>query len=808
MMRPLPPLVISFVLGLVFSREAVPGYGTALTLILVSTVPLLVAVLRRSRPEPLVACPLFFALGALFILPVVRPQIPPNHVMNLISSNGDARPAPVRMEGTLYRPPEGRRHTTRLYVEARGIFRDGAWMEATGRILLYVDGPVEGLGSGDTVRFLARLRVPRNFGNPGGFDRVWWLKRKGILVSGYVGKGLIARIGGDGPGFAQRLGERTKRFIDSSGAANKGVMKALTTGDRSTIPDDVREVFTRSGTAHLLAISGLHVGFVAYLAYTLAVWLLKRSERAMLALDVRKAAAAASMVPVLIYGAVSGFSVSTERAVIMVGAYVFALLIGRARDLYSVVALAAFVILLADPGLLWDASFQLSFAAVLSILHLAPALRHLFGAREGTVPAAPIQKLKDRAVTLLSVTVAATIGTAPVLAYHFHRIQPVGFVSNLVVVPLTGFLAVPMCLVSALLHPLWQGGALWILRAADSVLYAALGLAGFFSGLPWASVWVSTPAPSEMVLFYLLLACLPFLSAPGRGRRVVSVLSVLAVLGLVAQAGLRHYAACRNDELTVTFISVGQGDAALVEFPSEQGRPGKTMLIDGGGLYSRDFDTGERVVAPFLWKKRIRRIDYIVLSHPQRDHMAGLEFIARNFHPEEFWWNGVGGLATGLEEALKEGGVRTRVVGAGTPPERINNVVVEFLHPHAASGLNLNNSSLVLRLRYGSRSFLFTGDIEEEAERMLAGRGVAADVIKVPHHGSRSSSTPRFVDSVTPAVAVASAGWMNVFGFPHEETVARYNKSGAAFLRTDLDGAVTVATDGEGLAVRTYLTGR
>ncbi len=324
----------------------------------------------------------------------------------------------------------------------------------------------------------------------------------------------------------------------------------------------------------------------------------------------------------------------------------------------------------------------------------------------------------------------------------------------------------------------------------------------FFAGLPYSALWVSKPTIFEMVLFYLLI----IFAVNIKRARVYRFLAALIILALIVDAGYWALRARWSKELKVTFLSVGQGESSVVELPG-----GKVMLIDGGGLYGTDFDTGERLVAPFLRHEKIDTVDYMVLSHAQRDHMAGLKFIAENFRIGEFWWNGDGELGE-LEDSLERAGAAIRVLSRGAGDININGVRAEVLNPSGgstaggATPFDQNNNCLVLKLTYGTKSFLFTGDIGFPAEEELAKENIRAAVLKAPHHGSRYSSSVEFLNRVHPSIVVASAGRGNVFGFPHADALERYAAIKAKVYRTDRDGAVTVATDGANLNASTYLT--
>jgi competence protein ComEC len=266
-------------------------------------------------------------------------------------------------------------------------------------------------------------------------------------------------------------------------------------------------------------------------------------------------------------------------------------------------------------------------------------------------------------------------------------------------------------------------------------------------------------------------------------------------------------------DLRLTFIDVGHGDSILIEFPK-----GKKMLIDGGGLYEDRFDIGKNVIAPFLWKKRIRKIDTLVLTHPDPDHLKGLNFIASQFSIGQFWDNG---FQTGsesylqLKEILKEKKIETKSLNEEFSPQIINGVEISVLNPPVLNTTqrkvhnlwNLNNSSLVMKLQFKNISILLTGDIEKEAEKQMLKKGflLHADVLKIPHHGSSSSSSLLFLESVNPTYAILSVGERNIGRLPNPEVLMRYERLGAKLFRTDRHGAITVVTDGNSVKVLPFI---
>ncbi len=837
-MRPLLPVAISFMIGIIAGERFGLSVAILTGFFFISLLPLLLFFLFGSfrRFSPLVTSLPFLFLGALFILPVIDPVLDQSHIVESLREKSGAQtrmspgkaPMAADFEAVVKRRPQFDRGRSIVVVEALRLKKQGNWHPVTGLVRLNVRGRIEGVRRGDRVRVNGLLKEPYSFSNPGGYDYSRRLAADSIHVTGSVSHpDLFVKVaeGRSRPLDSidsVRVGLST--FIDTHGFSNPAVMKALVTGDRSGLTYDMKEAFAGTGTSHLLAISGLHIGTVAFLSYGLLLFLLKRSEYLMLQFNIRKTAALGSVVPAIAYALVAGFPVSTTRALIMLGAYVFAFVLGRGRQYTNVLSLAALVILVIEPFALFEISFQLSFSAVAGIIFIAPRLNRFVLRDKSKDQASGIAGLIEKrgivrrtalrlgrwAVTALIVSGSATIGTLPLVALHFNRLSTVTLLTNLFGVAITG-IAVPFLLVGSLVS--WLSGtlAVLILSVADMIIGLLLYTIELFAGVPWSSIHTVTPSWPEIILFYLLVVSVTCFNR-GRTYRYAAVIVVLClVASFVYPQVARQYA----KELRVTFISVGQGDSTLLELPG-----GEVMLIDGGGFYYTDFDPGEAVVAPLLWKKKIKRIDYMVLSHAQHDHMGGLKFIAENFDVGQFWWNGIGD-ASKLIEILKGNGAEVLVLsvpsatdGAGATVGRTEAGAVSFevLSPvvkgPAGGQARLNDRSLVLRAVYNKISFLFTGDIEAWGEAGIVARSEylnpASTVLKAPHHASSTSSSPAFISAVSPELVVVSSGQYNPFGFPHRVALNEYARVGAALYRTDMDGAVEVSTDGYGLKTRTY----
>ncbi len=822
-------LAVAFLAGQLGWEWPAAVVWPSVTVMLVGTA---VLTWRTSGWRPVVLLCLLcatFAAGRAAVQRVHVPDFPAHHLRQL------ALPKETVLEGWLYREPERSPTRGRLHLEAERVWQDGKPRPAAGKVRITVRHMQDDWRYGDRLRVTLKLRVPRNFHTPGSFDHIGYLARRGIYVTAFLWDDEgIERIGKSGTGPRHRI-ERVRRtigaFFDAQLAPTPAaVLRALIIGDKSRIDPEVRQDFQSVGAAHVLAISGLHVGTVAFLAYQVWWWLLGRSRYLLIAWSVPKSAATLTVPVVLVYAVLAGGSVSTWRAVTMACVFLGAILFDQKEEGMRSLALAALIICSLWPGAVFDASFQLSFAAVLAIL----LGLHRFRAGREPVEETEAWWQQDwarRLVRPLSlfcvVSLSAMAGSLPLVAVHFHIVSFVGLLANLLVVPLLGSgvivpglvaagivsllsrhnvrkIVVILGLVAVALLTVNVGAAAVLVKLAGWIVQAMVWLVETLAAFPYAATYIVTPTPFEIALFYGLCVTLLFFSriTPPALRKMLLVCLVGAVLidggYWIAQRYFRT-------GLRVTFLDVGQGDATVIEFPGSH-----VMVIDGGGFLSQTFDSGEAILAPFLWQKKIGRVDTLVLTHPHLDHYGGLEFLARHFGVASFWSNGRQSKGsrrfTALGEILTERDIERHVLcrGADVPRPEIGGVRIQVLHPPCGrTGLDTNNSSLVLRLSHGEVDVLLTGDVEATAEAMLLSTQGTLDseILKVPHHGSRTSSSPRFLEAVSPDVAVASLGHLNRFDFPSPEVVERYERQDVEFLRTDTAGAVTITSDGRGYRV-------
>jgi competence protein ComEC len=512
------------------------------------------------------------------------------------------------------------------------------------------------------------------------------------------------------------------------------------------------------------------------------------------------------------------------RALVMVLAYMLAVMIDRPREAMASLALAAIVICVALPGSTADIGFQLSFASVIAIVlgmrRFAAwfARRKRLGRLRGEPPS-PKWRLLEAPAGYLAVSFWAMAGTAPLTAFHFNQFAIVGIVANAVVVPIMAFGATITGLLAAAISFFSESSARPILLFGASALAVGNWLAASFVDWPLAWFRIFTPTILELTIAYAflmlwLLAPLAVAAIPKggdiagdranlprfnwRARCAIALTMILTI-----DAGCWTYDRFFNPDLRVTFLSVGEGDGAVVRFPGS-----RVMVIDAGGSYG-GFDAGERIVAPYLWSQKIMHVDYLALSHPDLDHFGGLDFIAMSFAPRTFWTTGVLSLDVSYArfmDDLARAKIPIVQVSETAPLASIGGVGIVSLNGKPDLARTHNNSSMVLRLIFGNASILFTGDIESAGERALLASGgdLRATILKVPHHGSATSSTALFIAAVHPAAAVISDGYLNNFHFPSPAVVERYLAAGSILMRTDLDGAVMVDATPTRMTVRTF----
>ncbi|KAF0145841.1 MAG: competence protein ComEC [Nitrospirae bacterium] len=613
----------------------------------------------------------------------------------------------------------------------------------------------------------------------------------------------------------------TKNFDADPGA----LISSITTGQRVYMSEELRYAFNATGLAHILSISGTHFGLFSVLLFGLFRFFIKYLpyrvlQRVTVYIAPSQAAAVMSLPFMVAYLGLSGWQIPAVRSFIMVSLFLAGLLIGRKGFWLNSLLFAAFVIVLWSPDAMFSLSFQLSFLAVLFIGFSVGYMEDKESAEAGKSGSTEDKNFFSRVITStlhifrtsILLSLAASLGTAPLVAYYFHYFSVISPLSNLIVTPLIGFILLPLSLLSSFVF--MATGYYPFIPLIKIVAGLSIYLVKFMSAVPFSDIKI--PAfPVSLALFFYAGVAVYFISAHLSLRGKAAAISedeipstpadkrrirndrlkkiYLATLVSVIIAGYLSFSFLgKKHGISITYLDVGQGDASIAELPDK-----RTIVIDTGR-------TGKEAAA-FLKYRGKKTIDALVLSHSHPDHTGGADYLVKHFLVEEIWDNG---RLIYPDNLL--GGITRRAFERGDVIEG-RDYKIFALHPYKefytmdGSEYNEeNNSSLVLRIEGSKRSFLFSGDVEEEAEENIAhlGKWLKSDVIKVPHHGGKTSASEWFLSTVSPEVAVISAGRDNSFGHPHKEMLDML--ADAKVYRTDIDGAVRI-TEKEGrLEIKTF----
>jgi competence protein ComEC len=635
---------------------------------------------------------------------------------------------------------------------------------------------------GVSLEVTARIGPPRSFRNPGAFDIAAFHRSHGIDLLGSVKspllvRGSTARNVRPGTLFATARGcivRRLRLAAGCDGESTAAFLAALLLGERDEMPAPLREALQRAGAFHIVALSGLNVALAMLVFQVMARPLARHPGR-------RRACLA---VAIVVYWGLARDSGSMSRAALMALLLLAGGICGRRLAPAGALAVAGCLLLAVRPSFIADAGFQLSFLATLALL---------FAARPGP-PAASARRwpLAGWIDTSLRASAAALLATAPLGARLFGRLTPAALAANLFAVPLTGVLLILAGCVVAL-QPLWPTAATGLCDVAARVIdWLGWGCA-FVAAPPFLSFFVLPPPGWAVAWIAAALGAGALARKPGRRRAGLG--AALAALVVIAAAGR---AVRPTGTLEIIPLDVGQGDAVVVRFPN-----GVSMLVDAGGLGRGDFDVGARVVAPALRALGLLRLDLLAITHAHRDHLGGAAAIIEQFEPGAVWLGRMPAGEAAIEALARQAAERRIPVVLPRRGARLHlgGARLEVLNPGdrpGPSGAARNDDSLVLRLSVGRSSALLTGDIEAPIEAELAAGplDLRAGLLKVAHHGSRSSSTAAFLRRVQPSLAMISVGASNPWGHPDLEVLVRLRAAGATIFETATDGAVRFATDG------------
>lgn len=779
---------------------------------------------RYQRLNPALLLVLFLVIGGVHATYFQQAPTAVSDISHLAQERRD-----VALIGTLARSPEiGPERTTLLMAGQEILAASGQTTKTSGLIQLSLAAPPPAdLRPGDLFIARASIGPVPSYGVPGAFNYQEYLAYQGIYASGWIrSPALIMGIkrltdptwGEKIRYLPETIRYRLSRFLATTmPPPQAGVYQAILLGEMANLSPQVMEDFKASGSFHILSISGLHMALVSLCFTFIFSWLLKRSEWVLLHLPVTKVAALLSLVPLTMYALIAGFNPPVVRSLVMIMVFVLALLVDRQWSIVTNIAIAAFLLLAVNPALLATASFQLTFVAVASIALLAPTLTKIIA--QTPTNALPFAhrawlSFKKWALASLLVSVAASLGTAPILAYHFNRISLVSPLSTLLIEPFLCLWSLMLGLTACLLVA-WPTLAKLLLDLGGLGIDLSLAIAGHCARLPWSSIWVPTPPLTMIVAWYGVMLLLVNASKISRRAHVIGgVFCMALVTAPFLPTGEKR------PETTLTVLDVGQGSAIVIELPNRE-----VILIDGGRKQSPSatgMNVGENLIAPFLWRQRITRLAMVVCTHPDDDHYNGLPFILKQFRPRTIWINGNEGHERGYEQMLalaRELQVEIKVPTAGMVLAQGAGATLTALTDSQLARVKRtedtekkpspsgNDQSLVLRLTYDQTAFLLPSDIEREAEDALLSSlppNLRADVLVAPHHGSATSSSEEFLRAVAPRYVAISAGQNQAGHFPAPEIMARYQRLGLATLNTAERGSLFFQTDGKDIRVQSY----
>jgi len=811
----LPALVtaiLSFGLGIIFVKAPLQPPS----LILWTAAAIIVAIystllICKKRVPTCIVLAAFCLCGIAHAKSFTSPGLPPHHLLNIMMEKQE-----ISLTFRLTGKPTSQNGKTKIYAEAESLLpaQKAHPIAAKGLALLTVNAPsLPGLIPGEYYQARCRLSLPRRTGTPGAFDYPGYLAAKDIAMTGWVANpDLIQPLSStlhprsrlpDIFTF-EKLRMRTESLIDSTLDPEWAPMyRALLIGDRTGVNNKVLEDFKATGLMHLLAISGMHLGVLAFLLNLLFIQATKNIQTIYLTVPAHKIGLASSLPILFLYTGLAGFQPPVSRSCIMATVFIIAVLGNRQWCSLTNIAIAAGIILIENPLSIFTASFQLSFAATTAIVLFSQHLRTWYTFKDD---AGYVLKMRNYLLMSLLISTAAFIATAPFSLFHFNRISFLSPLSTLLVSPLLCLWTLPLGLTALIISPLSHGAAALVLNAGAVGINLSQKIASLLAAVPHASLYLPTPPP-----YMVAVACiLTFFSFRTKNLRIMTA-CLLGSAFLLSGYPLTIF----NQENTavISFLDVGRGSASVLELPGRH-----VTLLDGGGPDNDYSDVGETIIAPFLWHRQIRKLDQIILTHPHADHFNGLGFILKKFAPKILWVSETQADSPEFMALLEEArmnGCQVRVAKQGdiltTGQKNQNGFMIQCLEnlaekqkkliPSLSSAKkNPNNRGLILRFTHGSNRFLFPGDIEQEFEKQLTDEesDLGAEVLLAPHHGLASSGSTEFMKAVSAGFIVISNGKNDLSQQEQED------KNEAHRLMTSHHGSIFMTSDGKKITVKTF----
>lgn len=620
---------------------------------------------------------------------------------------------------------------------------------------------------GETWLLSAKLKRPYSFMNPGAFDYETWMMRQGIKATGYVKKSKTNQMLGESNGFFMqrlryKLSQEIKNTIDKP---LLGLVLALSLGDRSQLDPNQWRALTHTGTNHLIAISGLHLGLIAGLIYFLSQTIWRQFYFATQIIPAPIIASILAFVGAFFYAALAGFSLPTQRALIMIAVFLLGLLSSRRLLVSNVVCIAIVLILLLDPFSILAADFWLSFTAVTLILYIT-RYRHS--------NQSPLRRW-------LQLQCLLSLALAPFLIFWFKQFPLYSIFANLIAIPIIGFIVVPLVLLAMILLLPFPRRSEFIYDFVDKISNLHWSYLDFLSQQNSAIIPVAgTNKVSLIIAIIGIVILLMPKGLPGRWLGLLFLLPLLFPITISLKPG----------EFKFSLLDVGQGLSAVIQTSQ------KTLVYDAGARFSERFNIGDAVIKPYLRYKGTTQLDMLMISHGDNDHIGGAYSIIEQFKIDR--------VLSSVPEKLSISHAERCHAGQKW---LWDGVEFEVLHPSIESDFTGNNASCVLKVSSQHGSVLLTGDIEQAAEKSLINNmpeQIKVDILLAPHHGSKTSSSNEFIATIAPEYAVISAGYRNRFGFPKQDIMSRYEAHGVKTLVTFMTGEISMKFSAAGLIIEQF----
>lgn len=806
-------ITIAFISGMSFGHSLRLS-DEATSVILFSVFVLLglltVLLLTKLNKTVIIFLPLlFFCLGVLQVLSALEKPKARDHIYNQVPS-----PADAVVVGTMVEMPQfdGRTSKTTIKVEAIRFKSQSYLHPSHGNILLRILGiwPPHHR-PGDKLAVRVKLKRPNSYFSPGSFDYARYLAQKNIWVTGFLKSPLLVEQVEFSPGLLHRLRYLPEKVRMAFGAFlnqklpdhQSSLYRAVLLGDRSAIAPSVLETFKASGTLHILAISGIHMAVTGTLLYLLIYWVLSRSEMLLLSISVHKSASLICLPFLIFYALLAGMNSPVTRAIAMSFIVIWAVVTRKTKSPSTLLGAAALMILVLDPLQLFTISFQLSFCAVAGILFVLPALNRYILPGNPSPKKLRILHTPLRWLTaMILVSLVAILVTAPLSILSFHRIAPVGIIANIAVEPLLCLWTLPLGIVSIPASYFSPEIAEWLLKLGTFGIDGAVLLVKFFSSLPYATIWLASPPTILIFIYYFGLVAIFLPINHSIKSLFISCLLFLASALCMFIPSLPITTKLRGDtQLSqVSFLDVGQGSATLFQLKS-----GEKILVDGGGSSFSKVTVGERVIGPYLWQYGIKRLDMLIITHPDSDHYNGLQFVIEHFRPKTIWTRSFEEVAEDFNSLLKSaqaGGAKLDVPTAG---DKLNfgSDSIECLYNFSQSQKTVafntkrdqENAGIIFKACLSKECILLPGDIDTEAEKHLTNLSLnlRSTTLLAAHHGSKNSNSVEFLDAIAPDYLIVSAGRNNTNHFPHKSLLPKCSDRDIELVNTAVSGTIILS---------------